>query len=58
MIVILGCYLQKIEIVAPFALAFLRQVKSVLVYDGDLAPPEVMEDAYFDFLVSVERLLE
>ena len=49
-------HLPKLEIAAHFALAFLRKVKSVLAYDGNLAP-EAMEDAYFDVLVPMERLL-
>ena len=32
-----------------------KSVRSVLVYDGDLAP-EVVEDAYFGYLIPVERL--
>ena len=33
-----------------------KSVKTVLVYDGALAP-ELEEDGYFDFLVSAETLL-
>ena len=32
-------------------------VRTVLVYDGVLAP-EVEENGYFDYLVSIERLFE
>ncbi|MBQ7178085.1 MAG: ATP-binding protein [Victivallales bacterium] len=33
-----------------------KSVRSVLVYEGDLAP-EVVENGYFDYIVPVERLL-
>ena len=33
-----------------------KSVRSVLVYEGELAP-EVVENGYFDYIVPVERLL-
>jgi hypothetical protein len=32
-----------------------KSVRSVLVYDGELAP-EIEEDAFFDYLVPIERM--
>ena len=34
-----------------------KSIRTVLVYDGDLAP-EVAENAFFDYLVPVERLFK
>jgi len=34
-----------------------KSVRSVLVYDGDIAP-EIVEEDYFDYLIPVERLFE